>query len=279
MDNGSFPADAILIAPNTWELPNGTIIREVVVSQALISEFIASRRSGLSRRTIESYKDTLRRFIGCHPNEFNQRLVSLHLGNSSLNHYRNLKVLLGWLVASGKLSGQPLFPKPHIERKILAVVVREDMPKLLEHCGCLRDKALITLLFESGLRLSEAQRIKSTDIDWHRKRIAVLVKGNRRAYAVFESPQLLAQWYDAHNTWELSVEGIKTMLARLTLASGIQANAHCFRRGFAVELTRRQLPTRTIQQLGHWLSPAMVAHYTEGLSFEVAEEAYHNNNN
>ncbi|MFC2006604.1 tyrosine-type recombinase/integrase [Chloroflexota bacterium] len=49
----------------------------------------------------------------------------------------------------------------------------------------MRDKAIISLFTESGLRLSKLGNVKFKDIDWGSRIIKVLGKGNRDGFAPF----------------------------------------------------------------------------------------------
>ena len=64
------------------------------------------------------------------------------------------------------------------------------------------------------------------------------------------------------------------MLKRLTVETGIQCNAHAFRRGFAVHQIKSGLSTRVVQALGGWETIAMVEHYSKSLIFDDALSIY-----
>jgi integrase len=48
---------------------------------------------------------------------------------------------------------------------------------LLERCHCERDKAVIALLWYSGMRLSEAINIRASDFNWSKGMVTILGKG------------------------------------------------------------------------------------------------------
>lgn len=57
--------------------------------------------------------------------------------------------------------------KPKMPRKTLVkeeLLSEEDVTKLLEHAKCLRDRAIISLLFEGGMRIGELLRIRLRDV-------------------------------------------------------------------------------------------------------------------
>ena len=74
---------------------------------------------------------------------------------------------------------------PHVARKLLPTITEEQVQLLLKTTESLRDKCIIAMLFDSGLRLSEVCSIKPNDIDWSTNTLSVLVKGNREAKAAF----------------------------------------------------------------------------------------------
>jgi integrase/recombinase XerC len=132
------------------------------------------------------------------------------------------------------------------------------------------------LLFDSGCRLGEVLGIKDTDFDWQKSTVTVIGKGNKQRKAPFtkDTGKLLKQWFSQHKTFELKRSGIQMMLKRLEQNTGITCNAHCFRRGFAINQLKQGRSTRVVQQLGGWESIAMVEKYSEQLSQEDALELY-----
>jgi len=144
---------------------------------------------------------------------------------------------------------------------------------LLEHCHCERDKALISLLWYSGMRLSEAINVRASDFNWGESTVSVLGKGNKYRKALAGNG-LVRQWFAEQDSFELNKGGAQTMLKRLTVETGIQCNAHAFRRGFAVHQIKSGLSTRVVQALGGWETIAMVEHYSKSLIFDDALSIY-----
>jgi len=101
-------------------------------------------------------------------------------------YYRTLRTFYNWLYSPR--SGYDLNPQynpillvdpPKVEKKILPSLNCEQVEYLIEQAGCVRDKAIISLFVDSGLRLSELANIKVHDIDWANRLIKVLCKGNK----------------------------------------------------------------------------------------------------
>ena len=58
-------------------------------------------------------------------------------------------------------------------------------------------------------------------------------KGNKYRKALAGNG-MVKQWFSEHDSFEMNKGGAPTMLKRLTAETGIQCNAHAFRRGFAM---------------------------------------------
>ena len=247
-------------------------------TKELLEKFIASRTDGCSDRTIEFYRLTLTHFIGypLSAEGVSSYLKSLTCGNGKARYHQALKTLFLWLYRNDITQGRIIdkVPVPKIQRKLLPAVSEEQLDTLLAYCHSERDKVLISFLWYSGTRLSEAVNVRAKDFKWQEGTVVVLGKGNmfRKALA---GNGLIKQWFQNHDSFEISRSGIMTMLKRLGKETGIKCNPHSFRRGFAVHNIRSGLSTRIVQSLGGWQSISMVERYSKSLSFENALERYY----
>jgi integrase len=154
---------------------------------------------------------------------------------------------------------------PKVSKRLLPTVTLEQLDVLLDAAANPRDKAIVSLLFDSGLRLSEVASIKVADIDWDSSTIRVAVKGNREEKAAFtHRTAVLLREHSSSNShsrslFNVKVGSIQDMLGRLSGQVGFQCNAHAFRRGFACNLHKRGLSTISIMHLGRWSSLDMVS--------------------
>jgi integrase/recombinase XerC len=144
----------------------------------------------------------------------------------------------------------------------------------------LRDKAIISLFSDSGLRLSELANINTNDIDWEHRLIKVVCKGNKEGLAPFgkRTEALLRKWLSTYQAdgklWDINKNGINIMLRRLKARTGLPCNAHTFRRTFASILAKRGVDSLHIKRLGRWESLAMVDRYTKSVQFEDSLKLY-----
>jgi len=53
---------------------------------------------------------------------------------------------------------------PKVQRKLLHAVSKEQLDSLLAHCHSDRDKALISFLWYSSVRLSEAAKVRALQL-------------------------------------------------------------------------------------------------------------------
>ena len=99
---------------------------------------------------------------------------------------------------------------PKVEKKILPSLTTEQVELLINQAECTRDKAIISLFADSGLRLVELANIDPHNIDWENRLIKVKCKGNKEAYAPFgeRTESLLKEWlsqYKANDRlWDIN---------------------------------------------------------------------------
>ena len=154
------------------------------------------------------------------------------------------------------------------------------MRLLIEQAHCIRDKAIIALFTDSGLRLSELTNIKAQDIDWGNYTIKVMGKGKKEACAPFGeiSAGYLKKWLNQYkpdgNIWGIKGWGIIEMLNELRRGTGLPCNPHTFRRTFASILAKRGVDSLHIMRLGRWESIEMVERYTRSVQFEDSLKFY-----
>jgi site-specific recombinase XerD len=85
---------------------------------------------------------------------------------------------------------------------------------------------------------------------------------------------MVKQWFNKHDSFEVTKGGAQTMLKRLKAESGIQCNAHSFRRGFCIHQIKSGLSTRVVQALGGWENITMVERYSKAFDFDSALQLY-----
>ncbi|MCJ7605564.1 MAG: tyrosine-type recombinase/integrase, partial [Dehalococcoidales bacterium] len=224
----------------------------------LLTGFLQSRRQGLSPRTAEWYRDYLNLArdvvgIGVTSLEISQFLNGLTCSAGGKHaYYRALKTFYNWLYSAR--SGYGLIPHdnpmdgvdaPKVPKRILPSLTRGQVDTLIDEASCVRDKAIISLFADSGLRLSELANINPKDIDWDNRLIKVVCKGNKEGLAPFveRTEKYLKEWLGQYHAnghlWDIRPWGIIRMLQVLRERTGLPCNPHTFRRTFACLLAKR----------------------------------------
>jgi len=265
-----------------------------VTSKELLSKFRQSRRQGLSLRTLQFYDGTLYRassVVGLNvvAQDIIRFLDDLPTSNGNKHaYYRCLRAFYNWLYS--RRSGYNLNPQdnpilavepPKVEQRIMPSLTQEQLDYVIEQAECLRDRAIISLFADTGLRLAELTSINVDDIDWEHRLIRVWVKGNRQELAVFgeHTKSLLQAWlceYKNHNgkLWDIGYWGINILCRRLSAKTGLSCNPHTYRRTFASCLAKNGVNDIAIMKLGRWRSLGMVERYTRSVKFEDALALY-----
>ncbi len=260
----------------------------------LVSNFLKSRRQGLSHKTIKFYNSFLNRAISViglnvTGKDITHFLYSLRCNNGGKHvYYRVLRAFYNWLYSpksgySLNTQDNPILnvDAPKVEKRILPSLTAEQVEGLIIKVDNVRDRTIISLLADSGMRLTELANVKANDIDWDSYTITIIGKGNKQRRAPFTEKTAsllrihLADNYKTNgNIWGMRRGGIETMLKRLGQNMGIKCNAHSFRRGFACNLHRKGLSTLDIMHLGGWEDLSMVLRYTRSITFEDCLEHY-----
>ena len=254
--------------------------------------FIKSRGEGLSIHTIEFYRLTLNKAVHittpkAKPSQVNSYLRAVPgNGGNKHAHFRALRAFFHWLYSPK--SGMKLNPQenpmlyvdaPKVPKLILPSLTTDEVERLISEADSTRDKAIIALFTESGLRLSELACVKLLDIDWDSHVMRVLGK---EGYAPFGtmSERYLKAWLEEYkpklsdSIWGLKPSGIEHMLQTLNQKTGLPCNPHTFRRTFACLLRKAGVDTMTIKDLGKWESLGMVQRYTRSVTFYDSLKLY-----
>jgi len=247
--------------------------------------FLQSREAmGVSPQTLRFYEERLSKFLlkvnylRAYRQDIREYLCSIAANQNGLGtrhaSFRAIKAFYHWLnVEYGFSNPMVDMPAPILSKLILPSLEKNQVLYLIEQAPTIRDKAIIALFVESGLRLSELVNITSSDIDWNNRIIRILGKGRKEAYAPFGELTekylrgWLAEYEPDSSIWGLNQWGVTSMLRRLSAETGLPCNPHTFRRTFACLLRKAGVDSLTIKDLGRWESLEMVQRYTRSVSF------------
>ena len=162
-----------------------------------------------------------------------------------------------------------LVKTPKLERRLPNFLYEDEMNKLLENIVNPRDKAILELLYSSGIRVSEVTKLNLSDLDLEAGEIRAfgqcskerIVLVGRFAVAAIkdyiknERPKVksLALFLNKRGG-RLTQRSIERMIKFLSKKSGLlkKVTPHTIRHTFATHLLTRGADLRTVQELlGH----------------------------
>lgn len=257
-------------------------------SRDYLALFLQSKRAqGVSLGTFSFYNVKIGRFLmeanadKAKRQDIENFLLQFENPGNRHAYYRAIKTFYNWLQQTfGIQSPMRHIRAPKLTKLILPSHTAQQVLSLIDNVHHTRDKAIIALFTESGLRLSELSNIRLEDINWQNRTIKTLGKGKVEAFAPFGelSDEYLRAWLRKYtpngNVWGLSRWGIVSMLRRLEAATGVICNPHTFRRTFACLLRKAGVDTMTIKDLGRWESLEMVQRYTRSVRFHDSLKFY-----
>jgi site-specific recombinase XerD len=158
----------------------------------------------------------------------------------------------------------------------------------------IRNRALLTLLYRSGLRVSEVLALRPADVDLTRHTLRLLDTKSGHAQTRGFHPSAddaLARWIDTRKALGIGNHGrklfctaeggplsddyVRGLLRRLAAKAGIdkRVHPHGLRHSFAVELEAAGTPVTTISKLLGHSSVAVTARYLDHLTNGQAVDA------
>jgi len=151
--------------------------------------------------------------------------------------------------------------KPHEWRPIFTTAELLDILQATEHSDKpIRNKAIIYLLLDCGLRLSELSNLQRGDYDSRSSTLTVNGKGSkvrlvrlgRHCREAFERHLIQSDG----SVWGIHREGVKALIYRLGRKAGVKAYPHKFRHSFS---SRFLDAGGTIDELAYLLGHADLA--------------------
>jgi integrase/recombinase XerD len=172
---------------------------------------------------------------------------------------------------------EDVIPAPKKPQKLPIVLSPEEVLQFLECVGSTKHRAILTTCYAAGLRISEAVRLKPTDVDSQRMVIRVDQGKGRKDRYVMLSPKLLdtlrRYWravqpkgwlFDGDVPGQpISTSAVELACQKARRLSGIgkPITPHSMRHAFAVHLLESGTDVRTIQLLLGHRSLATTARY------------------
>lgn len=273
---------------------------------------LSCKVSGLSEYTLKAYSYQLGKFVHfcreLHQNDaklittHHIRLFILKLQETnkpiSISDYlKTIRRFFNWLIEEGIIDKSPArnVRLGKLPRVIIKPFSRQDIDNLLLLCSGdrflnVRNRAIILLFYDTGLRLSELSGIQLKDIDFDRETIKVMGKGakERRVHIGKTVQKALLRYLlmrdDKHTClWvteerrPLTKAGIQVTIKKLCHRAGIKdakLGPHTFRHTAAINFLRNGGTEFTLQLLLGHSTLQMTRKYVSSLGEEDMLKAH-----
>jgi integrase/recombinase XerC len=280
--------------------PQTDKIQPMALSSATLQDgyvdFILSREAMLcAENTIKYYRATCEKFIRWleaqgiswtseltvhHIREYLALLARSGKSDRTVFDYAGaIRAMIRFLHAEGYLPTPLTFKMPKVAKKRQPTLDAQQLSKVIRSCDNPRDKALVMLMADSGLRRSEVIALNWADLDFQSGLLKVAkAKGGKFRTAVVGATarrQLLkyrrilddhsdtAPMFQTRTHGRFTAKGFAQVFVKLSQRSGLHVTPHAMRRCFTILSLRAGMDILHLQRLGGWNSLELVKHYAQ----------------
>lgn len=261
-----------------------TLEKQNISNEDFMQMFFAAKQiEGCSSRTIKFYKTTLEAMFAQIETEV--RKITTEEMREYLSEYqkrnncsnvtidnirRNISSFFSWLEEEDYILKSPMkrIHKIKTKKVVKNTISDEAIEKLRDGCKTTRDKAIIDLLYSTGMRVGELVNLNIDDIDLEGRECVVYGKGDkeRRVYFDAKSKVHLKEYIDSRNDdnpalfvtlnppfKRLKISGVEIRLRELGRELKLERiHPHKFRRTMATRAIDKGMPIEQVQKiLGH----------------------------
>ena len=258
----------------TEEIPNVEYLKMFIDAKQI---------EGCSERTLQYYRVTIEHMLGSidtpirkiTTDEIRGYLVDYQKVNNCSkvtvdNVRRNMSSFFSWLVEEDYILKSPMrrIHKIKTKQPVKETITDEMIEKLRDNCTCVRDLAMIDLLYSTGIRVGELVGLNISDIDFEERECIVFGKGDKERRVYFDAKaKLHLQEYIESRTDDnpalfvtldapharLKISGVEIRVRELGRKLNIdKIHPHKFRRTMATRAIDKGMPIEQVQKiLGH----------------------------
>lgn len=258
--------------------------KEDVSNEEYLKMFLNAKKiEGCSERTLQYYRVTTEHFLRnvvtpirkIDTEEIREYLVAYQkINNCSRVTVDNIRINISsfftWLEEEDYILKSPMRRIHKIKTKTVVkeVISDEAIEKMRDHCREKRDKAIIDLLYSTGIRVGELVNLNITDLDLEQRECVVYGKGDKERRVYFDAKaKIHLQDYIQSRTDSnpalfvtldapydrLKISGVEIRLRELGRSLGLaKIHPHKFRRTMATRVIDKGMPIEQVQKiLGH----------------------------
>lgn len=186
------------------------------------------------------------------------------------NIRRNISSFFSWLEEEDYILKSPMrrIHKIKTKQKVKETISDEDIERLRDSCGCIRDLAIIDLLYSTGMRVGELVNLNISDVDLEARECVVFGKGDkeRRVYFDAKAKLHLSEYINSRDDNDsalfvtldapharLKISGVEIRIRELGRKLEMnKIHPHKFRRTMATRAIDKGMPIEQVQKiLGH----------------------------
>ena len=243
----------------------------------------AKQIEGCSDRTIHYYRITINKLFSdistpvrkISTEEIRHYLVKYQqINNCSKvtvdNVRRNISSFFSWLEEEDYILKSPMkrIHKIKTKQQVKETISDEAIEQLRDNCNCLRDLAIIDLLYSTGIRVGELVNLNISDVDFEGRECIVFGKGDKERKVYFDAKakihlqEYLNERVDNNPALfvtldapydRLKISGVEIRIRRLGRTLNMEKiHPHKFRRTMATRAIDKGMPIEQVQKLlGH----------------------------
>ncbi len=243
----------------------------------------AKKIEGCSIRTLQYYNATLIPYLNTvkdpvrrvSTDRIRQYLADYqkinNCGNTTVDNIRrNLSSFFSWLEEEDHILKSPMrrIHKIKTKKQVKEVISDEMIERLRDSCKCIRDLAMIDLLYSTGIRVGELVHLNISDVNFEERECVVFGKGDKERRVYFDAkaklhlqaylnsrtdmnPALFVTLDSPHD--RLKISGVEIRLRELGRTAQLdKIHPHKFRRTMATRAIDKGMPIEQVQKiLGH----------------------------